>query len=199
VVPVPPTHRAAQGGSKAPVYAGVIIALAGVGVAAWIGMLKKPSNPPPANVVSATPSTEPVAKTPSPPPENPPVSPETKPAPAASVAPAPSEAPAPAHKGPASKTAERPAKGGHEALPAEVAGDLDAAEKALGSGDPANALHLARRTLGVQKSGRAFAVITRVYCRQGDLGNAKATFQQVPPALRQGVVHFCKMHDVDLR
>ena len=188
-VVTPPTHRALPGASKAPIYAGVAIALAGVGVAVWIGMAKKAPIAPAPNPVSATPPTAPAVKTPDITPPKPTINP-----------PAPS--PTPERKPlltKAAEKAEKPVKATHEVLPPVVASDLDAAEKALAAGDAPFALHLARRTLGIQKSGRAFAIIARTYCQQGDLGNAKATLPQVPPGERGPVVRFCKKHDVDLK
>jgi eukaryotic-like serine/threonine-protein kinase len=90
-------------------------------------------------------------------------------------------------------------KAAKESLPPEVVAELDAAEQALSGGDTANALHLARKTLTVQKSGRAFSVITRAYCRAGDLGNAKANFNSVSGAERSGVVRACKKYEIDLK
>ncbi|HUS65641.1 MAG TPA: hypothetical protein VMZ28_13920, partial [Kofleriaceae bacterium] len=83
-------------------------------------------------------------------------------------------------------------------LPPGVAADLQAAEKALSGGDTAGAIHLARRTLTVQKSGKAFALITRAYCKAGDLGNAKANFNSVSGGERAAVVKACKKSDIDL-
>ncbi len=92
--------------------------------------------------------------------------------------------------------AHAPAKA--EALPPEVAADLDAAERALAGGNVAESLHLARRTLNVQKSARAFSIITRAYCKQGDLGNAKAAFHSVGGE-RGAVLRACKSLGVDLQ
>jgi serine/threonine-protein kinase len=84
-------------------------------------------------------------------------------------------------------------------LPSSVRADLEAAEEALAAGRGADALHLARRTLNVKRSSRAFAIITRAYCAAGDLGNAKANFSSVAGGDRPGVVRACRKSDIDLR
>jgi len=61
--------------------------------------------------------------------------------------------------------------------------ELDAAEKSIDS-DPGEAIRQARHTLAAAKSSRAFSIIARGFCRQGDLGNAKAALHSVGGADR---------------
>jgi serine/threonine-protein kinase len=84
------------------------------------------------------------------------------------------------------------------ALPPSVIADLNQAERALEAGKVADALHFARKTLMVTRSGRAFSIITRAYCRAGDLGNARANLRSVASGERARVVRVCKGFDVDL-
>jgi hypothetical protein len=83
-------------------------------------------------------------------------------------------------------------------LAPEAAKDLDEAEAALAAGKPADALRLAQHSLYAQKSSRAYAVITRARCAQGDLGNAKAALAQVSARDRSSVVRACGKLGVEL-
>jgi serine/threonine-protein kinase len=85
-----------------------------------------------------------------------------------------------------------------EALPPEVASELEAAEKSIDS-DPAEAIRQARHTLAAAKSSRAFAIIARGFCKQGDLGNAKAALHSVGGADRPRVLKYCKAAGTDLQ
>jgi serine/threonine-protein kinase len=96
---------------------------------------------------------------------------------------------------PAAAKGER--KAADAPVPPELAADLQAAEQALDGGDAAKALHLARRTLTVKKTARAYALITRAYCKQGDLGNARANLVHTGGE-KSSVVRACKKLDVDL-
>jgi len=91
-----------------------------------------------------------------------------------------------------------PPPGKKEALPPEVASELDAAEKAI-DGDPGEAIRQARHTLSTAKSSRAFSIIARAYCKQGDLGNAKAALHSVGGGDRPRVLKFCKAAGTDLQ
>jgi serine/threonine protein kinase len=85
------------------------------------------------------------------------------------------------------------------ALPPEAARDLDEAEAALDAGKPADAVRLAQHSLYAQKSSRAYAVIARARCAQGDLGNAKAALAQVGARDRAQVVRACGKLGTELR
>jgi eukaryotic-like serine/threonine-protein kinase len=204
IAAVPPTHRVGQDGpSKAPMYIGLGLGAVGIAAAVFFGVMKKPEekkalvdpNQPEVFAANA--------------PRNPPAA-ATAPAPAAVTAPPVVAAAAPPPVADAAKppvvAATPPAVTGKtpktpksdKPLPPEVELDLQAAEKALSGGDTAGAIHLARRTLTVQKSGKAFAVITRAYCKAGDLGNAKANFNSVSGGERAAVVKACKKSDIDL-
>jgi len=84
------------------------------------------------------------------------------------------------------------------ALSPEAARDLDDAESALAAGKAAEALRLAQHSLYAQKSSRAYALITRARCAQGDLGNAKAALAQVSARDRSSVVRACGKLGVEL-
>jgi serine/threonine-protein kinase len=74
---------------------------------------------------------------------------------------------------------------------------LQAAERAIES-DPQEAIRLARHTMTTAKTSRAFAIVARAYCRQGDLGNAKAALHSVGGE-RANVVKYCKSVGTDLQ
>jgi len=87
-----------------------------------------------------------------------------------------------------------------EEMPA-VRTRLDWAEAALERGTPREAIRVALDTLNAQKTTRAFSIIARAYCRQGDVADAKATLSSVPDnarAARAKVLRDCKSHGLDL-
>jgi hypothetical protein len=104
---------------------------------------------------------------------------------------------------PSAKESPRAAKSGGTAkespLSPEAARDLDEAEAALAAGKPGEAVRLAQHSLYTQKSSRAYAVMTRARCAQGDLGNAKASFAHVAPRDRSQVTRACGKLDIDLK
>ncbi len=112
--------------------------------------------------------------------------------------PAPSTPPVAARQGehetPASKKRMEPAA----AETPEVKTMLDEAEAALHGGDASQARLLADRSLRMQKTSRAYAIMTRAHCSAGDLGNAKATYQHVSATDRARVRKACKARDIDL-
>jgi eukaryotic-like serine/threonine-protein kinase len=100
---------------------------------------------------------------------------------------------------PADTVAARPAKPGKsETLPPEVLAELKEAEAALSSGDAREAVRLARHSLLTKSSGRAFSVITRAMCKQGDLGGAKASLHSVDKSELARVKRECKAAGLDL-
>jgi serine/threonine-protein kinase len=88
--------------------------------------------------------------------------------------------------------------GKEQPLPPEAARDLADAEAALDAGKPGEALRLAQHSLYTQKSSRAYALIARARCAQGDLGNAKAALAQVAARDRSQVVRACGKLGVEL-
>ena len=84
-------------------------------------------------------------------------------------------------------------------LSPEAAKDLQEAEAALDAGKPSDALRLAQHSLYAQKSSRAYALIARARCAQGDLGNAKAALAQVAARDRAAVIRACGKLNVELR
>jgi serine/threonine-protein kinase len=114
-----------------------------------------------------------------------------------------STAPTPATNDHGSKkvAAKKEEPGAHHvdaAEPPEVKSILDEAEAALKSGDGAQARLIADRSLRIAKTSRAFAIITRAHCSEGDLGNAKATYSHVGAADRARVRKECSVHEIDL-
>jgi hypothetical protein len=51
----------------------------------------------------------------------------------------------------------------------------------------------------VQKTSRAFSLITRAQCAAGNLEDARAAFHSVTGADRARVVKACRAADIDLR
>ncbi len=183
---IPPTALPgrASDGKKAAFIAGALLAVVG----GTVGVLKLtqkpaalPSAPPP---VVATTTTTPPPKVEAPPP------PVTTP-------PATGESAKPKVELQSAKVAA-PAVAKKETLPPEVASELDAAEKAI-DGDPGEAIRQARHTLAIAKSSRAFSIITRAFCKQGDLGDAKAALHSVGGADRARTLKYCKAAGTDLQ
>ena len=133
---------------------------------------------------------------------------ETEPVAAAHPAIAPKAEPPPsrAEEKPlrAEEPAERPRPASGAAgrqdklLPPAVAGELADAEAALAAGRNADAIRLAQHSLYAQRSSRAYAIIARARCAQGDLGNAKASLAQVGTHDRPAVMRACDKLGVDL-
>jgi serine/threonine-protein kinase len=90
----------------------------------------------------------------------------------------------------APKSASAPKETGAPLSP-EAARDLDEAEAALAAGKPGEAVRLAQHSLYTQKSSRAYVVMTKARCAQGDLGNAKAALTHVSARERSQVVREC--------
>ena len=85
-----------------------------------------------------------------------------------------------------------------ETLAPAVAAELADAEAALDAGRGGDAIRLAQHSLYAQKSSRAYAIIARARCAQGDLGNAKAALAQVGAHDRAAVVRACGKLGVEL-
>jgi serine/threonine-protein kinase len=84
-----------------------------------------------------------------------------------------------------------------ETLPPEVKGELDGAETQIDT-NPQEAIRMARHTLQEVKSARAFSIVARAFCKQGDLGNAKAALHNVGSE-RARVIKYCKAAGTDLQ
>jgi eukaryotic-like serine/threonine-protein kinase len=178
---IPPTALPARAsdGKKAAFIAGALLAAIG----GTVGIMKLTAKP--------APQLPPVVATSTLPPKI-----ETVPPPVAPPPPAATGETAKPNVELQSAKLAAPAK--KETLPPEVASELDAAEKSIDS-DPQEAIRQARHTLATAKSSRAFAVIARAYCKQGDLGNAKAALHSVGGADRPRVMKYCKAAGTDLQ
>jgi eukaryotic-like serine/threonine-protein kinase len=93
----------------------------------------------------------------------------------------------------------KPAEARERPLAPAAAADVTEAEVALARGDAAAAVRLAQHSLYAQKSSRAFAVMVKARCRQGDLGGARAALAHVTAAARPSVLRDCAAHGMDLR
>jgi serine/threonine-protein kinase len=68
---------------------------------------------------------------------------------------------------------------------------LDAAERALDNGQPADAIRLARSSLRDGSSERAYSLMARAYCDQRDLGMVQAMLRNLSSSLRKQVKAQC--------
>jgi serine/threonine-protein kinase len=75
---------------------------------------------------------------------------------------------------------------------------LEQAEKALETRNGAEARFRAQQSLRSERSGRAFAVLTRAYCLERDLSNAMAQYSNVPRPLRAACQKWCAEFDIEL-
>jgi len=180
----PPASR-----SRGPLVAAAALALftAGGGVVWW---MSRPEAPPAQTAVAQPPpATGPqtAAVQPSPPPAvvTPPVqnTPTPSPQPVANVTPD------------NSGTTQRPVR---EELPEEVRKLLEEGEQALASGDTGAALRLANRSIVIKRTSAAYSLKTRAYCRQKDLGGARAELAKVSRAEQSKVRKFCEKYEIDL-
>jgi serine/threonine protein kinase len=196
------TERISREPSRTPVYVtfaiGVVLALA---FTFWKLKPREPEEPalPPQPTSELT-----AAKAePPPPPPPPPSKGDDTPVPSADTPTRAGKATA-ARSGASRKTdgaraSAEDARTNTAALSPEAARDLDEAEAALDAGKPSDALRLAQHSLYAQKSSRAYAVIARARCAQGDLGNAKAALAQVAARDRSAVVRACGKLGIELR
>ena len=186
---IPPTMASkTSDGKKAAFIVGALLAAIG-GTVGVIKLTSKPSDLPVAGSTSAPPQIAPPQIAP---PQIAPPQIAPPPTGATVVAPPP---PPPKVELQSSKVSA-PSK--RETLPPEVAAELEAAEKAIDT-EPAEAVRQARHTLSTAKSSRAFSIIARGFCRQGDLGNAKAALHSVGSGDRARVIKYCKAAGTDLQ
>ncbi|RKH02951.1 serine/threonine protein kinase [Corallococcus sp. CA053C] len=85
-----------------------------------------------------------------------------------------------------------------EKLPESVREDLAAAQRSLDAKNPSEALRHIRRSQRTQITGASYALLTRVYCQQHDLANARAQWTRVPATERPKVRQYCRQYDIDL-
>ncbi|RKH55845.1 serine/threonine protein kinase [Corallococcus llansteffanensis] len=85
-----------------------------------------------------------------------------------------------------------------EKLPDSVREDLAAAQRSLDAQNASEALRHIRRSQRTQITGASFALLTRVYCQQHDLANARAQWTRVPATERPRVRQYCRQYDIDL-
>ena len=85
------------------------------------------------------------------------------------------------------------------ALAPETEAEIIQAEQALQHGDTDTAVRLAQHSLFAGKSARAFVVIARARCLQGDLSAAHAALARLTPSQQAPVMRDCAAHGVDLR
>jgi hypothetical protein len=137
--------------------------------------------------------------------QEPPKPPATEPDPTARTAtddptptPTPPRQPGGKHRG---EPRGEPKTGADEAIPAEVAETLKDAEDLLDKGDYGSAVRRARQSFFVRKTDRGWALLTRAFCAQGDLENAKASFRNLHGGgpERGRVIRACKGAGIDLR
>ncbi|RKG57408.1 hypothetical protein D7V80_39650 [Corallococcus sp. CA054B] len=89
-------------------------------------------------------------------------------------------------------------RGAPESMPDSVREDLVAAQKALDASNTAEALRHIRRSQRTKITGLSFSLLTRVYCQQHDLANARAQWTRVPATERPRVRQYCSQYDIDL-
>jgi serine/threonine-protein kinase len=191
-----PTERVERGRSSASFFIILGVAVvASVGVAIWKTQPRETEEAPLPSQTQPAATTPTTTNTTTPPPPANADSP-TPPEPKAAEPRAPESAKARA--GQEAKEAKEAKDAKDAKLSPEAARDLDDADAALASGKPAEALRLAQHSLYAQKSSRAYAIIARARCAEGDLGNAKAALAQVAGRDRVAVVRACGKMGVDL-
>ena len=189
-----PTYTPARRSPVATVVIGAV-ALAAIGAGAVVYRSRTPvvepatSAPPPPAVAAPAPAVAP-----------PPAQPALPPPPGPSIEEArPADSKNPAAPASGSTSRRVGARAETEAVPAAAAAELAQAEEALARGNAAEAIRIAQHSLYVGKSSRAFAIVVKARCRQGDLGGARAALAQVATAQRGAVLRDCAAHGMDLR
>ncbi|WP_241757971.1 serine/threonine protein kinase [Myxococcus landrumensis] len=103
-------------------------------------------------------------------------------------------------KPPPPSTRPSPRPEASEKLSDEVRQLLADAERALSGGDTAEAIRLARSSQRREPTGipqASYSLLTRAFCRQGDLSNAKAQWPKVSGAEKSRVRKFCLKYDIE--
>ena len=186
--PPPPASPVKQ----AAIGAGVALLLAAVAIGGWLFVHPEPEVLPAATANIVPPAPKPVAG-PAPVPTPAPVSTPVPVAEATQTAPSePAQTPlqTPALKRPPPRTSSP------EPLPEAVRADLEEARRALEAGNPQKTIEAALRGQRKQPTSTGFALLTQAYCRQGDLGRAKAQFFKVHASEQGRVRQYCKRYDV---
>ena len=173
-------------GPRWPLFAGLGTVL--MVAAAGLLFARRPG-PPPAETVAA-------AVTPPPPKTEPSAAAD----PTVTVPPEPVVVPE-AAKPETSTGDEKSEKEPEPALPREAAEHLREAERLLERGDASEAIRRARQSFFVRKSNRGWALLTRAFCRKGDLENARASFRNIRRGSpdRAKALRACRTADIDLR
>ena len=188
---IPPTQAPPRPRSMLLPFGLAALAVLVVGGLGALRLLQSPSS-----TTTAAPTAPPTTTAPPPPSSQPTLEPPPAPAPLPTVV-----APPMLRDGRDVELKSAPARltrpGRAEPIPPEVAAALAAAEQAMGS-DPSEAIRLARRSLATAKTSRAFAIVARGFCKQGNLGDAKAALHSVSGSERAAVVRYCKAAGTDL-
>ena len=121
------------------------------------------------------------------------------PAPSAAPPPAAAKEPGVATEAVAAKEPRGPRPRAEAQLRDDVRADLEGADAALARGDAREAKRLAQHSLLGQRTGRAFSILTRAACREGDLANARAGLRNVTGADLAAVIKTCAAAGLDLR
>ena len=186
---------------------GVAVVCLGLVVALGPKLRHRDKPVPPVTVTTVEPSTKPAAVEPVAKPataEKPSTVPTTPPTPATVDKPAVvtnSNAPNPGKPSTGTKSVG-PSKGVAAALAAETPeakAKLDEAESLIGTENYQRGIQLARQSLTLAKSARAYKLIALAYCKAGDLSNSKASFFSVARADRAPVIAACRKQDIDLK
>jgi hypothetical protein len=192
--PLPVATERVKRGRPFPI-AGLVVALALVaGVAGWFLFPKPPAMPQEPSLPASPP--QPIGPKADLPVEKKPPSPPEPTAAAARDLPEGETEHAP--KRPVAATSGGGGAAKPETLNPAAAGDLAEAEAALESGKSADAIRLAQHSLYAQKTSRAYVIMVRAHCTQGDLGNAKAALAHVAARDRAAVLRACGKRGVDL-
>ncbi|MGE6762260.1 protein kinase domain-containing protein [Corallococcus interemptor] len=187
-----PAQPLAQSRAKWPVAVavGLTVIIAFAVAFFWKGPAATPApvvTPPPAAAVVTQPVVEkkPVAPEPQQtPPADPPVDTE--------------ESRQPVAEPPTVTTKPKPRTNAAESMPDSVREDLASAQKALDASNTSEALRHIRRSQRTKITGLSFSLLTRVYCQQHDLANARAQWTRVPATERPRVRQYCSQYDIDL-
>ncbi|REG35836.1 serine/threonine-protein kinase [Archangium gephyra] len=205
VVPVPaagqvtaPPSALARSGPGMGVMAGAaVLLLAIVALVGWFATRSTgvPASGAPVPVAAKAPTATPASEIPA--------EPEVPAVPEPIAAPEPV---APVELQPPVATANKPSvrPSTSEAVPEEVREVLQQAERALAAGDTREAIRLAQSSQRKTLTPASFSVLTRAYCRQGDLGGAKRALREgiqrkmLSVKERRQLIRFCADSDIEL-
>ncbi|WNG59094.1 protein kinase [Archangium gephyra] len=206
-VTAPPTAPARSGPGMGMKAGAAVLSLALLALGGWFATRSTavPASGTPEPVAAKAPTPNPVPTVPTEPkapsvPE-PVASPEpVAPANPTAVTTAPTSPEPKAPVATASKPSARPSAS--EAMPEEVREVLEQAESALKAGKIQQAIDLARSSQRKAITPASFSLLTRAYCRQGNISSAKAAWRQgerlMSKTERNQLVEFCKKYDVPL-